>query len=154
MESTGFLTSRRFGTSIVYSLNKGHFLVDEVIIPLFKKETEAKTELGREILKNIKFPFESIILFGSIAKDSAHSKSDIDLAVIIDDKDDPETVENKILDINPLVSKKFSNTLSPFIIKKSEFLKRKRKHDGLIASIAKDGIVIAGKSISELIISK
>jgi len=154
LDDAGVLTSRKFGTSIVFALNKGHFLVDDIIIPLFMKEKEAKAELGKAIVKNITFSFESMILFGSIAGNTAHSKSDIDLAVIINDKDSTDEVEDKILDINPLVTMKFGNSLSPYVIKKSEFLKRKRKHDKLITSIIKDGMVIAGKSISELIISK
>ena len=152
LEQQGVLTSRKFGTSILYRLNNGHLLAEEIIIPLFKKEKEAKTELGRKIKMGLSFQYESAILFGSIARAQEHSGSDIDLAVIIGDKTDAGEAERKILEINPAIFKKFGNSLSPIVIKKKYFIRRFKAKDKLIASIAKDGILIAGKSISELIL--
>ncbi len=145
------LVWRRFGNSIVYRLNKGHFLADKIIIPLFKNEAMAKKELERKIIKHIDFSFESIILFGSVAKGREKSDSDIDLAFIIKDSLDADKIEKKIFDINPDLSKRFGNTVSPIVIKKSDFVKRLKIGEGLVSSIAKEGEVISGKLISDLL---
>lgn len=152
LEKQGLLVSCRIGTSIVYTLNKSHFLVEEIVRPLFQKEREAKTNLGREIAKKIKFPYESLILFGSIARGQEHPKSDVDLAVIIGNQSNVENSAGKILEINPFIAKRFGNSLSPIVMNKKDFVRKLKAGDKLVASIAKEGLLIAGKPVSELII--
>jgi DNA-binding transcriptional ArsR family regulator len=151
LEKQNLLISRHIGTSIVYTLNSGHYLVEEIIKPLFRKEREARMELGREIKNNFDFQYESVIIFGSIARIQEHPGSDIDLAVIINSQSDISDIENKIININPVILKKFGNSLSPIIMKKSDFIGKLKSHDKLVVSIAKDGLLVAGKSVSELI---
>jgi len=152
LEREGVLSSKKFGNSIVFSLNKGNFLGKKIIAPLFKEEAEAKKELSRKIVGNVKFPYESIILFGSIARGEENSKSDIDVAFIIKDAGNTERIEKKILGINPVLSAYFGNSISPFVIKKSDFVKRLKKNEPLVSSIAKEGEVLAGKLIDEFIL--
>ena len=152
LEEQGALVGQQIGTSIVYTLNEGHFLVDEIIKPLFKKESGSRSELAEKIKKSVNLSYDSLILFGSIARGEEHSQSDIDLAVIINDKSDASDAEAKILEFNPAIARKFGNSLSPVVIKRSDFIERFKKKDKLILEIAKEGILIAGKSISELII--
>ena len=151
LEEENIVIKRQFGRSVVYSLSKGHFLVDKIIIPLFKNEAMAKNELAKKIKKYIKFSFESIILFGSIAREEEGARSDIDIAFIIKDSSNVEKVEKNILSINPILSKYFGNTISPIVIEKSDFIKRLKKGDRLISSIVKEGEVIGGKLISDLL---
>ncbi|MDP2737069.1 MAG: nucleotidyltransferase domain-containing protein [bacterium] len=151
LENENIAVSERFGRSIVYTLNKNHFLVDKIIFPLFKNEAGAKNELGKKIMKYIKFPFESIILFGSIARGEEEPKSDIDIAFIIKDAADENQIEREALDINPILSEYFGNSISPIVIKKSDFVKKLKKGDHLFSSIAKEGEVIGGKLINDLL---
>ena len=151
LENDNIVVSRRFGSSIVFSLNKGHFLVNKIIIPLFKEEARAKMELGRKIISHIKFPYESIILFGSIARGEENPKSDIDIAFIIKDAGKADKIEKKILDINPALNAYFGNSISPVVIKKSDFIKKLKKGDHFISAIAREGEVIGGKLINDLL---
>ena len=151
LEKQGLLVSRHIGASIVFTLNRGHFLVEEIIVPLFEKEKGSKAELGRKIKKSLDFQYESLILFGSIARGQEHPGSDIDLAVIIDDKSNADKAESETLKANSAIFKKFGNSLSPVVIKQKDFVRKLKSKDKLIASIAKEGLLIAGKSVGELI---
>lgn len=48
LEEENITIKKRFGRSVVYTLNKGHFLVDKIIEPLFKHEAMAKNELEKK----------------------------------------------------------------------------------------------------------
>jgi len=151
LEAERVLRSKKFGKTIVFSLNQDNYLTSEIIVPLFKKERLIREELGKIIVKNIKFPYESIILFGSVARGDSKTYSDVDLAIIIRDSGRSDDIEDQILNINPTVSRLFGNSISPVVMKKAEFSKKFNRGDKLIRNIAKEGIVIAGKLISELI---
>lgn len=151
LESEGAINGRRVGKSIEYSLNKGSYLVEKLLVPLLTAEKDAKYELGREIVKNIKFPFISVILFGSVARNDSHPKSDIDLLIVIDDKFDFSKAEDEALDLNEPISRYFGNMASPIIIKRSELIRKIKNDDKFIASVLKDGKVIGGKILSEII---
>lgn len=151
LEKEGALKSLRIGRSIVYSLNDGHYLVEKIIKPVFGNESGVKSALANLIKNKINFPYESIIIFGSVARGSAKPASDIDLAVIIKDGEDKIIIEDKIAAFNPLIAKIFGNSLSPIVYKKSEFLKKIKKKDALAGEIVREGEVAAGKLISELL---
>src|SRR3989339_268492 len=148
LEEAGVLKSKKIGTSLVFKLNQGHFLIDDVLFPLFQKENKSIKILTEFLLKKIKFDFVSLILFGSIARGEGGYKSDIDLVIVIDDKASAKKTESAILEINPDIIKKFGNAISPVILEKKNFQKKYRTKDKLIRNIAKDGRVLSGKLIS------
>lgn len=150
LEIENLLISGEFGKAKVFSVNKDHYLYS-LMQKLFREEYNVKNVLAKKLKNLIKFPFESLILFGSVARGSDHPKSDIDIAVIIKDKDNSAMVEEKIMKINGEIVKYFGNSLSPVIIKRNDFKKRYFKSEPLVVSIAKEGEVLGGKLISELL---
>lgn len=150
LEKEGVLTSKKFGKSLVFSLNYNHYLTIDIIIPLFKKEKEAINELKKIILKAINFPFKSIILFGSIKRGEEKPQSDIDLAFIVKDKD-VKKINAKVLEINQEVNRIFGNSISPVVIGEKEFIQKAKIKNNFINSLSVEGKVLAGKLISELL---
>ena len=151
LEYEGVLTSKKIGRSILYSLNLKCYLVKEIISPLFKKEKETRGVLIMRLKKKLSFPIESIILFGSIEKGEEKPKSDVDLLFIVSDKVMPSKLEERILAVNNQIISEFGNSISPIIIKKSEFLKRLKKGDRLMSNILREGKVVEGKAISDIL---
>jgi len=151
LEQANVLVSKKIGTSLVFSLNQGHYLVEDVLAPLFRAENNSLTLLGDFLKKEIRSKYLSLILFGSIARGDSHHKSDIDLAVIIDNKANGIKVENGILALNPKIIKKFGNMLSPIVISQKDFSLRYKKGDKLILNITREGKIVGGKLISELL---
>ena len=151
LKKEGVLTSHEYGRSLVYSLNYGHYLVDQVLLPLFRHEHDVLGEIKAIVDNKFKFPYESIILFGSMARGDEHPGSDIDLLVVVKNQKDMVMAEEDILNINAHVVKKFGNQLSPYILTKKEFALKYKNKESLVLKIAKEGEVLSGKLISELL---
>lgn len=153
LKDEGVIIMRKVGNCYLYSLAIEHELIKEIILPLFTKENKLLQKVTQILVFTLKNKIESIILYGSIVSGKEKAQSDIDL-LIISKKIKPEIIEKKILEINPKILIKFGNQISPLIMTKSDFWKKFKKKDKLIAEIVKKGKILYGKSISELIIGK
>jgi len=151
LEGEGILVKKKLGRSLIFGLNSGNFMVTSIIIPLFEKERKIKKDFFNAVSKRIKFPYETIILFGSIAKKSERADSDIDLAIIVREKKQIAEAEELALDINPEISRRFGNSIAPIIFEKKDFIKKIKEGNNLANNIARDGEVVSGKLISELL---
>lgn len=151
LEKNNILVSRRHGTSLVFRLNKGHYLADEVIIPIFRKERSAIDFLGHYFAKNIKTGFISLILFGSVARGEERPHSDLDLAFIVSTGRDGIKLEKELSELGPAIIEKFGNMVSPYILTKQVFMKKLKASDHLTGSIASEGRVLWGSRISEML---
>ena len=154
LKAEGVVTAKKAGRSILYSLNSKHYLVKNVILPIFKKEQRARMDLVRLLKSKLDFPVESIILFGSVARGGEKPGSDLDLLFIIPDKVNPKELEEKIYSLSPQLISYFGNSISPLIMKRSEFLLRFKNGERLLRTILKDGEVLAGQLIGEILCQK
>ncbi len=154
LKAEGVVTAKKAGRSILYSLNSKHYLVKNVILPIFKKEQRARMDLVRLLKSKLDFPVESIILFGSVARGGEKPGSDLDLLFIIPDKANPKELEEKIYSLSPQLISYFGNSISPLIMKRSEFLLRFKNGERLLRTILKDGEVLAGQLIGEILCQK
>ena len=154
LKAEGVVTAKKAGRSILYSLNSKHYLVKNVILPIFKKEQRARMDLVRLLKSKLDFPVESIILFGSVARGGEKPGSDLDLLFIIPDKANPKELEEKIYSLSPQLISYFGNSISPLIMKRSEFLLKFKKGERLLRTILKDGEVLAGQLIGEILCQK
>jgi len=143
---------RKVGRSILYSLNKEHILVDEILAPLFKKEQKLSLSLTRAILAPLSGPKPiSIILYGSqLDGKKARPNSDFDILCIIPDEANVKKFKNEISHSEAQIEREFGNQLSLFIMKRSEFIKRKKDKDPLIFEIEKQHRLLFGKPFREI----
>jgi predicted nucleotidyltransferase len=151
LADAGVLLKKRHGATHVYSLHAGHYLTDKVILPLFTREQKAIDELAVFIRRRIKSEYISIILFGSAARGEERTKSDLDIAFIVDNETAAEKLEQELMDVGIEVLQYFGNQISPYIIKKSDFSKRRGRGEPLARSIAKEGRVLGGRLLSEIL---
>jgi len=143
---------RKMGRSILYSPNKGNFLLRELLIPLFNKEKHVLDSVGKTILSSISHPKPiSMVLFGSQAvENKARPDSDFDILCIIPDETNLRKFKQEISMAETKIEKKFGNRLSLVVMKKKEFLRRKKGSDSLLLSIEAQNVQIFGKSIREI----
>lgn len=143
---------RKAGRSILYSLNKEHILVDEILLPLFMKEKRLFQSLTRTILGPLSGPKPiSIILFGSQTDEKrARPDSDFDILCVIPDETNLKKFKSEISRSEAIVERKFGNRLSLLIMKRTEFLKRRKKRDPLLLEIEEKNRLLFGKHFSEI----
>ncbi|MBC5793264.1 MAG: nucleotidyltransferase domain-containing protein [Nanohaloarchaea archaeon] len=92
---------------------------------------------------------ESIVLFGSVARGTADSNSDIDILVLIKDGKDKEKVKSKALDL----AKKHSGEeteIVPVVETVSEFERNLKSKDRFESGVIRDGKALRGKELEDL----
>jgi len=148
----GLVKMRKVGRSILYSLNKEHILVDEILAPLFKKEKMLFLSLTRAILAPLSGPKPiSMILYGSqIDEKRVRPDSDFDILCIIPDQTNVKKFKGEISRSEAQIERKFGNCLSLLVMKRSEFLKRKKKREPLLFEIEEQHRLLFGKSFKEI----
>lgn len=152
----GILTMKCAGNTYLFSLRRNQYIVKKAIIPLFSAESGLADNLIHD-LKDVIIKISgkdyilSIVLFGSIPAGKGKTHSDIDFLVLVGDRADTQGIHEKISTKNDYFMDTYGNTLSPYVIRKSEFLKRYKNRDRLIENIIKQGNTIYGKTIGEII---
>lgn len=108
-----------------------------VILPL--------QDLKNLILKNLpKDLVKKAVLFGSVAKGEEKVNSDIDLFLLVEDKNDKEKLEFVLEKLSNECLEIYGNRLSPYILSKQEI---KSKRDlKIISEINKGILILSGKS--------
>lgn len=147
----GVVSMRSAGSALVYWLNEDHFLVKEIIRPVFEKEEGLFEHVCRLILKQISPPRPlSMILFGSFAKGNASADSDIDVVIIYPRSKSKTVISKELSEAEKKITSFFGNRLSGVPLSIDEFLKKLKAKDAFIHEIIRGGKVIYGKSITEL----
>ncbi len=136
------------GREHLFTLNRDHFLTNEIISNLFSAEQKFKTSLYKNISVKLKDITDSVILFGSVARKEENIESDLDICIVYSKKKNViEKINNKLRDD---ISDKYGVTLAPFYITKKEFKERAKKNKAPINKILKEGKVLSGLSINTL----
>lgn len=144
------LLERRAGRSYLFKLNQENHLVQEMLMPLFQKESSLLKSALESLFKKIRLPIISLILYGSLVQKRETPRSDIDLLVIVAPKNKTK-IEEVFDNINSSFLARYGRTISPYIMTIKEFQDKYRKRLPVLVEIVKTGIVIRGKLISELL---
>ena len=141
--SYGIVSARTIGRANVYSLNSGHYIVEQ-LSALFQVEEGAKPEL-KHLLENAFAGDKAVIslaIFGSVARGKEEPTSDIDVFVITKDKDG---AWEKLRVVEEMAMKKFGNVLSGYILTPEEF--KQKRGTQTIKEIVTHGKLIVGKPL-------
>lgn len=140
------------GKMYLYSLNRGAYIVDAIIEPLFMKERDSISTIISDVSATIKKDTLSIVLFGSIAKREELPYSDIDILVIAKDGLAKRRIKKKLEDIAIDIHRKYRNELAPYVLTATEYLKRIKKKDSMLTDIEKSGRLVYGMTLTEITI--
>lgn len=134
-----------------FSLNREHILVTEGILPLLNLERKLLQEVSELLRKRLARYVQGIILFGSVVRKTETTQSDLDVCLLIGKEREREAISSRVNTIAPQFRKRFGAGLSPFIIPVSDFRQRARAQKPPMSEIIKEGVVIAGKTIREIL---
>lgn len=150
------LTMEIIGKQHIYSLNSKNRVVKDILEPSFKKELSLQEDIKHFLLKKfgesgIKRKIESLILYGSLQRAKATGTSDVDIAVIVKDKEDAKDIEDKIVgDISRQFKEYFGLNLDAYIKSEAEFINRIEKKLPPVSSLMESYSVFFGKDPKEL----
>jgi len=149
------LLLRSIGKSYLYRLNKENLIISELLKPLYEKESKIPDDVYRAIVKNISSlvikDIVSIAVFGSIKKGKERPTSDIDLLVLVRNREDKRKVEEDFGKVNEKIISKFGNTISSYIQSIEEFKLKYKKGLALVKNILKSHRLLFGKPLEDLL---
>lgn len=151
MENLNLVKRERGGRDHFFYLNRDHFIVDKIINPILNTERKYLDQIFSEIKKSLGKNSISLILFGSTARGEEKIESDLDICVVFKDSKMQRKLEEIISDIRTELLKKYGVSFAPYYITEKEFSKRFKLGKSPVADIIREGRLISGKSIKELI---
>ncbi|MBU4312164.1 MAG: nucleotidyltransferase domain-containing protein [Candidatus Omnitrophica bacterium] len=84
---------------------------------------DLKTTILENLPKNL---IKKVVLFGSVAKGLEKTDSDIDIFILVGDKDAKETLEPSIEKLSGICLELYGNRLAPYILTEKESKQKKR----------------------------
>jgi len=147
----GVVRTRRVGNTHLFALDEKNYLVEEMLLPLFGEERKLTERLALEVARTATPDAVSVILFGSVAAGSEQAYSDVDLLVIAEDSRAKKRLAASFSENAGDFMARFGNVLSPYIITRHDFKHRYRRGDGLIKAAVRQGRLVHGEPISEVV---
>ena len=149
------LNFRNIGNTHLYSLNSKNIVVDTLIKSVFSQESQIPEAIYKVIKsglsKSVRQKIVSLAIFGSLANKKEKASSDIDILILVKDKNDISEVERSIYETGEEISSKFGSTLSPYIQTVDDFKKKNTDRLPVIFNILNSHKLIMGEPLEGLI---
>lgn len=149
LEALGLVNRTIGGRDHLFTLNRNNKIVSKLIKYVFEFEDGFGKEIISSIKKKLSPLVSSLILFGSVARKEEEYSSDFDLCIVY--TKNKTKIENTVSELRDKLYDDYKVTLAPFYITETGFKQRAIKNLSPVNNILKDGILIAGKPIRELI---
>ena len=151
LEHIGFVFRNRGGRDHLFSINREHRLWFEGILPLLEIERRHLGRLAKRLRKELSVYVESAILHGTcITKKDAHDTT-VDLCLIINSQMTEKEIHSHLDLILPIAWKRYGAKLQTTIYTDTDFARRVKRGQSSILAILREGQVVAGKTMRELI---
>jgi predicted nucleotidyltransferase len=154
LEGLSLVRRVRGGRDHLFTLNRRHLLVEQGVLPLLALERSFTRTLFSHLAKRLAKHAKSIIVFGSVARKEETTSSDFDVCFVVPSEKDKEAVEAAVHSISPELLDVYGAKLAPFVLTQKGFAQKASKGLPPVRDIVKEGVVIAGLSIRELLHGK
>jgi predicted nucleotidyltransferase len=151
LENLNIVTRQRGGREHFFFLNREHYVVKKIVIPILNSERKFAESIYSEIKEVLEKHSSSLIIFGSTARMEEKIESDLDLCVVFNNPNSKSKSASLITDLSLSLFRKYGVSLSPFYISEKEFFRRAKIKKSPVNEILKDGFVISGKAIEGLL---
>ena len=149
LEQLGIVNRQRGGRDHIFTLNRNHYMVQRVIIPLYQAEQDLLKEITKTITSVLKRSVLNATIFGSVAKRVETLMSDLDLCCIVKTVTQKALVRDLLNSHSQKLHQTFGIKVAPILFTHKE-LKSKSKTP-LVQDIVEHGLCIAGKEVKALL---
>ena len=145
---------RKAGKSHLYELNKTNWLVINILVPMFNRESMLLNDFMKYISQRIKqSPIRkgimSVVLYGSVHERNEEPTSDIDLFIVVKEAKYKKKAEDFIFGIDSDLMPRIGMGIEPYIKTKEGF--KKDRELNVIKSILKSNRLIWGQNLEEVL---
>lgn len=151
LENIGFVNRNRGGRDHLFTINREHRLWHEGILPLLEIERQHIGRLAKRLRKELSVHAESVIIYGNNVMKRDAQDTTIDVCLVINNRMTEREIRSHLNIISPLVWKRYGAKLETVIFTEADFVRRAKRGHVSVQTIIKEGQVISGKTIRELI---
>ncbi len=151
LENLNIVSRQRGGREHFFYLNREHYVVKKNIIPMLNAEKKFAEFIFTDIKKGLAEYASSVILFGSSAREEEKIESDLDICVVFRILSVKRKLEKIITGLSFSLHKKYGVSLAPFYISEIDFARRAKAKKTPVVDIIKEGKLLSGKTIKELL---
>ncbi len=143
------------GAAHVYEVNTNHRLYG-ALLQLFSDEEKLIGDVVSELTGSLQQTglitnLVSIVVFGSVARRATHSRSDVDLLVVVKTKRSVAKVSEAIRSQIRRLRNNYGVTLSPYVIPRADLSARYHDGDPLMQEVKASGRTLVGEPVCELL---
>lgn len=149
LESLKIVNRHYGGREHIFTLNRKNYIVKEIISSIISAEESFRNSIFKKIKSKLAKVTDSVILFGSVARQEESTDSDLDICIVY--SRGLKKIEEVVSRLRDELNDNFGVTLAPFYITKKEFKTSVRKGKSPTDSIIDEGKVLSGLSIKSLI---
>ena len=154
LESLKIVNRQIGGRDHIFTLNISNYFVKFVLLPVLDAEGKFYDSIVKDVKKSLSKNTISVFLFGSVARKEESIQSDFDICIVYSSIKDKKIVEEKVNICRDELHNNYGISLAPFYISVKEFQQRAKLKKPPINEILKEGILLFGKSIKELLNDK
>ncbi len=156
LEARGLVFLRPVSKVHLYRINEENYMVRRVFSPFFEAEKAIPGEIDKVIKKTLvgkssSIKILSLVLFGSMARQTERLTSDLDLLVVGPSKAAKAGLEPDWDNLGDLLSRQFNIPLSPYVQTLAELREKHHRKLPVVENILKQGRCLFGKPLKELI---
>lgn len=146
---TGLIKIAEGNREHLYSIDREKYLVRELVEKIFETERKFNVIVIEKIKIDLNPYAVSLVQFGSTVRGEETLKSDLDICIVYDKN--LNVIEEKVSELRSALFKKYNITLAPLYISANKFRQIGKQNKAPVNNIVKEGRIIAGKSIKELL---
>jgi predicted nucleotidyltransferase len=147
LEASGLVVRHSVGRAHLYRTNQeSHLFI--ALRGLFRRERDGRDDLLSELKSAFGKEAVSITLFGSYAGGTAGPRSDLDIFIVTSNPHSSEKIAHRL---GARFLRRYGLRLSAKILTPAEL--RRKKNVPFIKTARKEGLVIAGRSLDEVVLS-
>ncbi len=150
----GILYRKGYGRSVLYFVNLQNLIIIKALIPLFQAEADIIKQLKKDLEKFYLGATLSVIIFGSQSKGLAKIGSDLDICFIVQNDNSKKVLNQMFVHSSPWFKNKYGFSINPIYFTKKEIIVLYNSKNMLIDNIIRDGEIIYGLEIKEIIDDK
>ncbi len=154
LESLKIVNRQIGGRDHIFTLNTSNYFVKTILLPILDAEGKFYDSIVKDIKKTLSKDTISVFLFGSVARKEESIQSDFDICIIYSLLKDKNIIEEKVNILRDNLHYNYGISLAPFYISVKEFRLRAKLNKSPINEIIKDGILLFGLQIKELLNDK
>lgn len=154
LESLKIVNRQIGGRDHIFTLNISNYFVKFVLLPVLDAEGKFYDSIVKDVKKSLSKNTISVFLFGSVARKEESIQSDFDICIVYSSIKDKNIVKEKVNICRDELHNNYGISLAPFYISVKEFQQRAKLKKPPINEILKEGILLFGKSIKELLNDK